>query len=162
MVFCLGSMLLFASHALTDETEMECCCQLTCNYVRILGGSPTTIEVNQCWDFDEIPACHEDEACLKVRTPFITYINEWSGSGCLVQEKCFFSFLFGSDNPQLGALRVLRDEVLRQSSEGNELIELYYSWSPLLVEAMQQDGKLKEEVKEMMRWFLPMLERGTN
>lgn len=160
--FCLSSMLFFTSNGLAAEEDQECCCQMTCNYVRALLGSPTTLEIDQCWDLNEISSCNEDEACLKVKNVFLTYTNEWSGTGCRVQEKCFISFIYGADNPQLDILRIFRDEVLRQTSEGNELIELYYTLSPVLVEAMEQDEKFKEEMKEVIELFLPMMREGTN
>lgn len=154
MVLCLSSILFFTSDGLTED---ECCCQMTCNYVRALGGSPTTIEVDQCWDLNQISSCSEDTACLKMKTLFITYTNEWSGAGCRIQEKCPLDILYGPDNPKLDILRVFRDEVLSQTPEGNEIIDLYYTLGPVLVEAMEQDEQLKEEVKEIIELYLPMM-----
>ena len=160
IVLCLSSMMFCIFIGLTDAEDQECCCQMTCNYVRALLGSPTTIEVDQCWDLNEISSCDADTACLKVSNVFLTYTNEWSGTGCRVQEKCPASILFGTDNPQLDVLRLFRDEVLSQTSEGKELIELYYAWSPFLVEAMEQDEKLKQEIKEMIVLFFPIMRAG--
>lgn len=163
IVFCLSSILFCASIGLTDDDEeLECCCQMTCNYVRILGGSSTTIEVDQCWDLDKISSCDEDTACIKVKNVFLTYTNEWSGQGCKVQEKCPISLIYGTDNPRLDVLRIFRDEVLSQTSEGQEMIELYYTWSPYFVEAMEQDEKFKAEMKEMIELVIPIMREREN
>jgi len=155
IALCLSSMLFFTFNGWTQE--QECCCQMTCNYVRVLGGSPTTIDVDQCWDLDKISACDEDVACLKVKNVFLTYTNEWTGSGCNVQEKCLFSLIYGADNPQLDTLRAFRDEVLSQTPEGQELIEFYYEWSPVLIQAMEKDEEFKKYVKKMIYGILPMM-----
>jgi hypothetical protein len=47
-------------------------------------------------------------------------------------------------------LRYLRDNVLSQIPEGQELIRLYYEWSPAIVKAIEEDEEFKEEIKEMV------------
>lgn len=162
VLVCLSSMVFFTSTSLAADEDMECCCELTCNYVRALLGSPTTITVDQCWDLDEISSCTADAACIKVKNNFLTYLNEWSGQGCRVQEKCLLDILYGPDTPKLDILRIFRDEVLSQTPEGNEIIDLYYALSPVIVEAMEQDEQFQEEMKEMIELFLPMMGEGEN
>ena len=156
IALCLTSIFLLVSNCVT-AADLECCCQITCNYVRALGGSPTTIEVDQCWDLTEISSCDANTACLKVKNVFLTYTDEWTGTGCRTQEKCIISFLYGTDNPKLGILREFRDKVLTQTPEGQELIKLYYEWSPVIVEAMEQDEEFKEDVKEMIQGLVPIM-----
>jgi hypothetical protein len=55
-------------------------------------------------------------------------------------------------------LRFFRDNVLSQTPEGQELIILYYQWSPLIVKAMEEDESFKEEVKEMIDEVLSLME----
>jgi len=155
---CLSCMLLFATASNVSSEDMECCCQITCHYVRVLLGSPTIIVVDQCWDEGTISSCDPDTACLKVKNNFLTYTNQWTGAGCSLQEKCISSFIYGSDDPQLDTLRAFRDEVLSQTPEGQELIELYYEWSPTIVETMEEDEEFKAEVKEMIDGVLLMME----
>jgi hypothetical protein len=135
---------------------------MTCNYVRALGGSPTTIEVDQCWDIEDIPSCDEQTACLKVKNVFLTYTDTWSGQGCRVQEKCILDILYGPDHPKLDILRGFRDGILSQTPEGRQLTEIYYTWGPVLVEAMEQDENFKEQVKEMIELYLPMMKEENN
>jgi len=40
---------------------------------------------------------------------------------------------------------------------GQELIRLYYQWSPIIVKAMEDDEEFKEEAKEMIYGVLPMI-----
>jgi hypothetical protein len=47
---------------------------------------------------------------------------------------------------------------LRFLPVGNELIELYYQYSPLIVRAMEADADFKEDVKELVDGVLGMVE----
>jgi hypothetical protein len=47
--------------------------------------------------------------------------------------------------------------VLSQTPEGQELIKLYYQWSPAIVRAMENDEEFKEEVKEMVDGVLELV-----
>jgi len=40
--------------------------------------------------------------------------------------------------------------ILSQTPEGQEIIKLYYQWSPAIVDAMEKDAEFKEQVKEMI------------
>ena len=48
-------------------------------------------------------------------------------------------------------------DVLNKTSEGQELIKLYYEWSPAIVKAMEEDEEFKEEVKEMIDGVLELI-----
>ena len=54
-------------------------------------------------------------------------------------------------------LRYFRDKILRETSEGQEIIRLYYEWSPVIVRVMEEDGRLREEVKAIIDGILPMI-----
>ena len=41
--------------------------------------------------------------------------------------------------------------------EGQELIKLYYKWSPLIVRAMENDEELTQEVKTLVDDILPLI-----
>ena len=47
-------------------------------------------------------------------------------------------------------LRYFRDDVLSQTPEGREIIKLYYTLSPVIVKVMEEDGGLREGVKDMI------------
>ena len=51
-----------------------------------------------------------------------------------------------------------RDKVLSKTQEGQELIKLYYQWSPVIVKAMEADEEFKQEVKDIVDEVLEMIE----
>jgi hypothetical protein len=64
-----------------------------------------------------------------------------SSRPCLAEE------LYGEHSEKTEILRYFRDNKLSKSPEGQELISLYYEWSPAIVEAMEEDEEFKKEVK---------------
>jgi hypothetical protein len=73
--------------------------------------------------------------------------------------RCPSEEIYGEYSKETELLRYFRDNVLKQTAEGRELIKLYYLWSPVIVKAMEQDEEFKEEVKQMIDAVLPMIER---
>jgi len=51
----------------------------------------------------------------------------------------------------------LRDNFLTQTPEGQEIIRLYYEWSPVIVETMEDDEGFKEQMKEMIDGILGLI-----
>ena len=72
---------------------------------------------------------------------------------------CPMTFVLGEDSNDLSTLRKFRDEVLGKTPTGQEIIRLYYALSPVIVGAMVEDSEFKEEVKEMIERFLPLIRR---
>lgn len=70
---------------------------------------------------------------------------------------CPMAIIYGEQSDEVETLRWYRDNVLRQTPEGRELIKLYYLWSPIIVKAMEQDEGFKEEIKQMIDGVLPMI-----
>jgi len=48
-------------------------------------------------------------------------------------------------------------EALSETPEGQELIRLYYEWSPAIVKAMEEDEGFMEDVKGMIDGILPFI-----
>ena len=67
--------------------------------------------------------------------------------------------LYGEDSKQAQVLRDFRDNVLSKTQEGQELIKLYYQWSPMIVQAMEDDEEFKQEIKNMTDGVIPKLSR---
>jgi hypothetical protein len=65
--------------------------------------------------------------------------------------------LYGEGSREVEALRNFRDSVLNTTPEGQELIKLYYEWSPAIVKAMKGDAAFRAELKGMIDGILPML-----
>ncbi len=68
--------------------------------------------------------------------------------------------MYGEGSREVTLLRALRDNLLSQTSEGKELIKLYYQWSPVIVRAMETDEGLKKELKSMIDELLPLIEKA--
>jgi len=68
--------------------------------------------------------------------------------------------MYGEGSREVTLLRALRDNLLSQTSEGKELIKLYYQWSPVIVRAMETDEGFKKELKSMIDELLPLIEKA--
>jgi predicted choloylglycine hydrolase len=73
------------------------------------------------------------------------------------QMNCPIEELYGEHARQTQVLRKFRDNVLATSPEGQELIDLYYKWSPTIVNAIKGDEKFKKEIKEVVDEVLSMV-----
>ena len=58
--------------------------------------------------------------------------------------------IYGETSGEASLLRSFRDIVLSTTPEGQEVIKLYYQWSPLIVAAMKEDDHFKEELKSLL------------
>ena len=72
-------------------------------------------------------------------------------------EPCPIEEIYGKYAEETELLRYVRDNVLSQTPEGQEIIRLYYQWSPAIVKAMEEDEEFKEDVKEMIDGILPLI-----
>lgn len=70
---------------------------------------------------------------------------------------CPIELIYGEHSAQTKRLRHFRDTILSKNSEGQELIKLYYQWSPVIVKAMEEDEAFKKEVKQMIDGVLLMI-----
>jgi len=62
-----------------------------------------------------------------------------------------------SDSEETELLRNFRDNVLSKTPTGQEIIRLYYEWSPAIVGAMEEDEEFKEEIEEMIDGVLMLI-----
>jgi parallel beta-helix repeat protein len=74
-----------------------------------------------------------------------------------IDGSCTSGVIYGEHSEETELLRYFRDNVLSQTPEGQELIELYYQWSPVIVKAMEEDEEFKEDIKEMIDGILPLI-----
>ena len=70
---------------------------------------------------------------------------------------CAAEMVYKDKKESLTLLREFRDNMLRSSPIGQEIIKLYYNMSPAIVQAMEDDEEFKQEVKEMIDEILPMI-----
>jgi hypothetical protein len=77
--------------------------------------------------------------------------------GFCEETECPINYLFGVDAEQTNLLRDFRDEILCKTPEGQEMIRLYYKWSPVIVKEMKESEKFKKEIEEMIDGILPLI-----
>lgn len=73
-------------------------------------------------------------------------------------DPCPMSLIYGEHSVETELLCSIRDNLLSKSQEGQELIKLYYQWSPIIVKAMEADEDFKEDIKEIVDVFFLMVE----
>ncbi len=66
--------------------------------------------------------------------------------------------IYGSAAPETQLIRNFRDTVLSATPEGQQLIKLYYIWSPFLVQAMREDDTFKGQLKETVDKILQVID----
>lgn len=66
--------------------------------------------------------------------------------------------IYGEGSLEVTLLRAVRDNLLSQTPEGQELIKLYYQWGPVIVRAMEEDQEFKQELKGIIDKLLPVIE----
>lgn len=75
------------------------------------------------------------------------------------QQPCAIEEIYGEYSEQTELLRYFRDNMLNTSLEGQEIIRLYYEWSPVIVDAMKEDEEHRRKIKELIDGAL-LLIRG--
>lgn len=75
---------------------------------------------------------------------------------------CPSESLYGEHSEKTELLRYIRDNLLAQAPYGQEIIRLYYEWSPVIVKAMEEDEECKAEVTEMLDWALELMRGKTD
>ena len=72
-------------------------------------------------------------------------------------EICATEAIYGEYSPETEILRGYRDNVLSKTSEGQEIIRLYYEWSSVIVKTMEKDEEFKEEVEKIIDGVLLLI-----
>jgi hypothetical protein len=62
--------------------------------------------------------------------------------------------IYGEHSAEVQILRAVRDSVLSQTSQGREIIRLYYQWAPAITKAVRNDRALKAEMRELIDGIL--------
>jgi len=79
------------------------------------------------------------------------------GSTTTTTTACPAEEIYGEYSEQTEILRYIRDNVLNETPEGQEIIKLYYQWGPVIVKAMEADEAFKEDVKKMVDGVLELI-----
>ena len=74
------------------------------------------------------------------------------------EQPCFIEELYGEHSKEAKLLRNFRDSVLAYTPQGDEIIQQYTQWSPMMAKAMADDEEFKEQLKEIMDGMLVLIE----
>jgi len=86
-----------------------------------------------------------------------TIIVSTTTTSTSVPDICIGEEIYGEYSEEAELLRCFREKILSRTLEGQELIRLYYEWSPIVVKTMEEDEEFKEEVKAMIDGILPLI-----
>jgi len=73
---------------------------------------------------------------------------------------CLVIQMYGEYSKTTEFLRNYRKERLSRTSEGRELIRLYYWWSPMVVKAIEEDEVLKKELQSLIDGVVTTIQGG--
>lgn len=107
----------------------------------------------------DIGAFEYGSGTVTTTTGPITTTTILSTTTTTTEGACPSEEIYGEDSEETQLLRYFRDNVLNQTPEGQELIRLYYLWSPAIVRTMEEDEEFKEDVKEMTDGVLELMGR---
>ncbi len=65
--------------------------------------------------------------------------------------------IYGPHSEEVALLKAFRDNLLSKTPAGQQMINLYYQWSPAIVEAMGTDEVFKARVKGIIDGTLPLI-----
>ena len=88
---------------------------------------------------------------------FYDHTDSNKGPKLRITTNCVVDRVLGEHSAETELLRSLRDDVFSKSLEGQELIKLYYQWSPFIINAMEADKEFKQEIKDMIAEVLSMI-----
>jgi hypothetical protein len=74
-------------------------------------------------------------------------------------QTCPSALIYGEASDKVQLLRSFRDTILSKTPEGQEIIKLYYEWSPVITKVMEEDEEFKGEIKEMIDGVLLVIRR---
>ena len=90
-----------------------------------------------------------------------SYCEEPTTTTSTTTTPCSLETIYGDYSEETELLRSFRDNVLSKTPEGQEIIRLYYEWSPAIVKAMEEDKEFKKDFKEMIDGVLLLIMEET-
>ena len=70
---------------------------------------------------------------------------------------CPIEEIYDEHSEEAELLRYFRDNILTQTSAGQEIIRFYYELSPAIIKEMEADTQFKKEIKEMVDGVLELI-----
>jgi hypothetical protein len=106
-----------------------------------------------------VPDTPSDQARVRVRmdNSGTDYYDGSKADFTIASGTCPLKVIYGEYSDETERMRYFRDNILRKTPAGQDIIRLYYQWSPLVIRAMEEDEGFKEEVKELVDGVLEMI-----
>ncbi len=142
--------------------EVECCeTGVTC----CSGDNPTVphsklIDIFSSYFNNQSTTTTTSLFTTSSTSPQLTTTTGLPSTTTTSSQPCPAKIILGEQSEETELLRYFRDHVLIQTPVGQEIIELYYQWSPAIVKAMEEDGEFKKEAKEIVEGFLGLIGEG--
>jgi len=99
-------------------------------------------------------ACEDASATTSTTTTPTTTTNLTTTTTTAEEDVCPIEQIYGENSEETATLRYFRNNVLSITPEGQEIISLYYQWSPLIVKTMEKDEVFKRELKALIDGIL--------
>ena len=128
-------------------------------WITIEGGNHSQFgwyDAHSCpEEMDRTPAdiTIEEQQAIIIKST-VDFLKQFDSS----PSTCTAEKIYGVYSKETEILRHFRDNVLSKTPEGQEIIRLYYQWSPAIVKAMEEDEGFKQDVKEMIEGVLELVE----
>jgi ABC-type amino acid transport substrate-binding protein len=115
--------------------------------------------------FDPVPVSYPPPDDLRsIPMQIVSGIPIWvagDSSDVPVSQPCVSEEIYGDHADETELLRKFRDDVLSKTPAGQEIISLYYQWSPIIVRAMRGNKSFTTKVQAIIDGILPLIEGGT-
>lgn len=139
-----------------NQNQISCCCNMTCNYTRILNGQDVSLQVEGCNVLLLLPKynCEPDKICKQFKYSMgKTYVG-YVGT-CSID--CPSQTVLGENHQGLDTLRRFRDRELAKTDVGNKLKALYYDYATPLTQVFMENPSLDEHAKELLEKLIPRI-----
>ncbi len=73
------------------------------------------------------------------------------------EETCFIEEVYGTHSETTALLRNLRDDILLKTPEGQEMVRMYYEWSPVVLKVIKEDKDGKKRVSSIIDEMLLLM-----
>jgi len=102
-----------------------------------------------------IPTTSTTSSTIETTTSSTSTVESITTSTTTLQP-CPTEEIYGEYSDETELLRYFRDNVLNHTPEGQEIIRLYYQWSPVIVKTMEEDPQFKKEVEKAIDEIIEM------
>jgi len=157
----------------TTTTLEECSISIEPETAEVVSGQPLTFTITsdgECsepsyeWSVQGTIGSNSDQEgnyvaginfdVFNSATDVVSVVDNGNGAisaeAIITVSACPLVKIYGEDSEEVALLRYFRDNVLSKTPAGQEVIRLYYEWSPSIAKAMENDDAFEDELKEMI------------